>query len=34
VPQARREVRAASKQVIAMTPDEQLAFWNAHRRHN
>ncbi len=29
VPQARREVRAASQQVIALTPDEQLAFWNA-----
>ena len=29
VPQARRELRAASAQVIAMTPEEQLAFWNA-----
>ena len=29
VAQARREVRAASEQVIAMTPEEQLAFWNA-----
>jgi uncharacterized protein (DUF1778 family) len=29
VPQARREVRAATEQVIAMTPEEQLAFWNA-----
>ena len=29
VPQARREVRAAAEQVIAMTPEEQLAFWNA-----
>jgi uncharacterized protein (DUF1778 family) len=29
VPQARREVRAAREQVIALTPDEQLAFWNA-----
>jgi uncharacterized protein (DUF1778 family) len=29
VPQARREVRAASEQVIAMTPEEQLSFWNA-----
>jgi len=29
VPQARREVRAALEQVIAMTPEEQLAFWNA-----
>ena len=29
VPQARREVRAAGEQVIAMTPEEQLSFWNA-----
>ena len=29
VSQARREVRAASERVIAMTPEEQLAFWNA-----
>ena len=29
VPQARREVRAASEQVLAMTPEEQLTFWNA-----
>ena len=29
VPQARREVRAASEQVIAMTPEDQLSFWNA-----
>ena len=29
VPQARREVRAASEQVIALTPEEQLSFWNA-----
>jgi uncharacterized protein (DUF1778 family) len=29
VPQARREVLAAGEQVIAMTADEQLAFWNA-----
>jgi uncharacterized protein (DUF1778 family) len=29
VPQARREVRAADQQVIALTPEEQLAFWNA-----
>lgn len=29
VPQARREVRAADSQVIAMTADEQLSFWNA-----
>jgi uncharacterized protein (DUF1778 family) len=29
VPQARREVRAATEQVIVMTPEEQLTFWNA-----
>ena len=29
VAQARREVEAARGQVIALTPDEQLAFWNA-----
>ena len=29
VVQARREVRAARDRVIALTPDEQLAFWNA-----
>jgi uncharacterized protein (DUF1778 family) len=29
VPQAQREVRAAQEQVLALTPDEQLAFWNA-----
>ena len=29
VPQARREVRAAGEQTIAMTPEEQLSFWNA-----
>jgi uncharacterized protein (DUF1778 family) len=29
VPQARREVRAATEQIIAMTPEEQLTFWNA-----
>jgi uncharacterized protein (DUF1778 family) len=29
VPQARREVRAAREQVIALSPDEQLAFWSA-----
>ena len=29
VPQARREVRAAGEHVIAMTPEEQLSFWNA-----
>jgi uncharacterized protein (DUF1778 family) len=29
VAQARREVRAAGEQVIAMTSEEQLSFWNA-----
>jgi uncharacterized protein (DUF1778 family) len=29
VPQARREVRAAAEQIIALTAEEQLAFWNA-----
>jgi uncharacterized protein (DUF1778 family) len=29
VSQAQREVRAAGEQTIAMTPDEQLRFWNA-----
>ena len=29
VAQARREVRAAQEQVIALTAEEQLAFWNA-----
>lgn len=29
VAQARREVRAARQQTIALTPEEQLAFWNA-----
>jgi uncharacterized protein (DUF1778 family) len=29
VPQARKEVRAAREQTIALTPEEQLAFWNA-----
>ncbi len=29
VPQARREVLAARERTLAMTPDEQLAFWNA-----
>ena len=29
VAQARREVRAARDQVIALTPEEQLEFWNA-----
>jgi uncharacterized protein (DUF1778 family) len=29
VPQAEREVRAARENVICLSPDEQLAFWNA-----
>ena len=29
VSQARKEVVAAAEQTIAMTPDEQLAFWTA-----
>ncbi len=29
VPQAKREIQAARKRVVALTPDEQLAFWNA-----
>ena len=29
VPLARREVSAAREQVLVLTPDEQLAFWNA-----
>lgn len=29
VAQARREVRAARQQVIALTPEEQLSFWKA-----
>jgi uncharacterized protein (DUF1778 family) len=29
VAQARKEVRAARDQVIALTPDEQLTFWNS-----
>ncbi len=29
VSQARKEVEAASEQTIALTPDEQLAFWTA-----
>jgi uncharacterized protein (DUF1778 family) len=29
VPQARREVLASREQTLAMTPEEQLAFWNA-----
>jgi uncharacterized protein (DUF1778 family) len=29
VGQARREVLAAREQTLAMTPEEQFAFWNA-----
>ncbi|MBP7712866.1 MAG: DUF1778 domain-containing protein [Gammaproteobacteria bacterium] len=29
VSQARRELDAAEHQVVALTPDEQLAFWQA-----
>jgi uncharacterized protein (DUF1778 family) len=29
VAQARREVLAADKQTLALTPEEQLAFWKA-----
>jgi uncharacterized protein (DUF1778 family) len=29
VAQARREVLAAREQTLALTPEEQLAFWNA-----
>src|SRR5277367_1788828 len=29
VPQAKREVRAAREQVVALTPEEQLLFWAA-----
>jgi uncharacterized protein (DUF1778 family) len=29
VPQARREVASAREQSIALTPEEQLAFWHA-----
>ena len=29
VAQARREVLAADVQMLALTPEEQLAFWNA-----
>jgi uncharacterized protein (DUF1778 family) len=29
VAQARREVDAAREQIISLTPQEQLAFWNA-----
>jgi uncharacterized protein (DUF1778 family) len=29
VAQAKREVQAAREQTISLTPEEQLAFWNA-----
>jgi uncharacterized protein (DUF1778 family) len=29
VAQARKEVLAAAQQTLALTPEEQLAFWNA-----
>jgi uncharacterized protein (DUF1778 family) len=29
VPQARREIESARRQTIALTPEEQVAFWNA-----
>lgn len=29
VPQAEREVQAARENVIRLSPEEQLAFWNA-----
>ncbi len=29
VPQAKREIQAARELVVGLTPDEQLAFWNA-----
>jgi uncharacterized protein (DUF1778 family) len=29
VAQARKEVSAADERVLLLTPDEQLAFWNA-----
>jgi uncharacterized protein (DUF1778 family) len=32
VAQARREIEAAANQVITLTPDEQLAFWQARTR--
>ncbi|HUY33108.1 MAG TPA: DUF1778 domain-containing protein [Pirellulales bacterium] len=32
VAQARREALAAEEQVIALTPEEQLAFWEALNR--
>ena len=32
VAQARKEVLAANEQIIALTPEEQLAFWEALNR--
>ena len=32
VAQARKEVSAAKEQIIALTPEEQLAFWEALNR--
>ncbi len=32
VAQARREVEAAGEHVLVLTPEEQLAFWNALNR--
>ena len=29
VPQAKREIEGARQNVVVLTPDEQLAFWNA-----
>jgi uncharacterized protein (DUF1778 family) len=29
LPQARREVLSSREQTVALTPDEQLEFWNA-----
>jgi uncharacterized protein (DUF1778 family) len=29
VAQARKEVKAAQEETLALTPEEQLAFWNA-----
>jgi uncharacterized protein (DUF1778 family) len=29
ITQARKEVAAASEQIISLTPEEQLEFWNA-----
>jgi uncharacterized protein (DUF1778 family) len=32
VPQAKREIRAARAQIVALTPEEQLTFWTALNR--